>query len=241
MVEILALSQSSLLLSSRPSPLCTPRRARLVNFSRASLPLTSPANLSPTKPITFSSSHVEQNSIRTRVISDSKVPTTFTVDSAGGGIDILPDSGGPGDNPGGAGGNDGGGGGGDGGGGENDKNEDEGGAHEEKTGMSMSQKLTLGYAASVGIGGLMGYLKGGSTKSLIAGGVSASILYFVYTLLPVNPVLASCVGGVLSATLLGVMGLRFKKSGKVFPAGVVALMSLVMSGGYLHGILRCLH
>ncbi|GFP83618.1 upf0136 membrane protein at2g26240 [Phtheirospermum japonicum] len=87
----------------------------------------------------------------------------------------------------------------------------------------------------------MGYLKGGSTKSLIAGGVSALILYFVYTLLPVNAVLASCVGGVLSATLLGVMGLQFKKSGKVFPAGVVAFMSLVMSDDYLHGILRSLH
>lgn len=45
----------------------------------------------------------------------------------------------------------------------------------------------------------------------------------------------------LSAALLGVMGSRFKKSGKVFPAGVVSLVSLVMTGGYLHGIMRSLH
>lgn len=45
----------------------------------------------------------------------------------------------------------------------------------------------------------------------------------------------------LSAALLGVMGSRFKKSGKVFPAGVVSLVSLVMTGGYLHGILRGMH
>lgn len=45
----------------------------------------------------------------------------------------------------------------------------------------------------------------------------------------------------LSAALLGVMGSRFKKSGKVFPAGVVSLISLVMTGGYLHGIMRSLH
>ncbi|KAL3641491.1 hypothetical protein CASFOL_016459 [Castilleja foliolosa] len=242
MVEILAFSQSTLLLSSRPSPLSTPRRVHLINCSRASLAITSPANFSPTKPIMFSTSHAEQKSTTSRVISDSKVPTTFTVDSAGGSIDnILLDSGGSGNNSGSTGGSDGGSGGNGGGGGENEENKDEGGAHEEKPGMSMSQKLTLGYAALVGIGGLMGYLKGGSTKSLIAGGVSASILFFVYTLLPVNPVLASCVGGVISATLLGVMGLRFKKSGKVFPAGVVAGMSLVMSGGYLHGIMRSLH
>lgn len=174
------------------------------------------------------------------VVSDSKVPTTFTVDSAGQGIDILPDSGGSDDNIGGAGGgggNDGNNGGESGSGG----SEDQSGGHEKKGGMSMSQKLTLGYAALVGIGGAMGYVKGGSQKSVIAGGLSASVLYYVYTILPSNPVLASTVGLALSAALLGVMGSRFKRSGKIFPAGVVSFASLVMSGGYLHGILRSLH
>ncbi|CAD5181096.1 unnamed protein product [Musa acuminata subsp. malaccensis] len=41
-----------------------------------------------------------------------------------------------------------------------------------------------------------------------------------------------------SVTLLAVMGSRNNKSGKVFPAGVVSLVSLIMAGGYLHGILR---
>lgn len=45
----------------------------------------------------------------------------------------------------------------------------------------------------------------------------------------------------ISAALLGVMGSRFKKSGKVFPAGVVSLVSLIMTGGYLHGIMRSAH
>lgn len=45
----------------------------------------------------------------------------------------------------------------------------------------------------------------------------------------------------ISAALLGVMGSRFKKSGKIFPAGVVSLVSLIMTGGYLHGIMRSLH
>lgn len=178
------------------------------------------------------------------VVSDSKVPTTFTVDSAGQGFDILPDSGGSDDNKGGGSGN-GGGGGNDGNNGNGEsgsgESEDQSGGHEKKAGMSMSQKLTLGYAALVGIGGAMGYLKGGSQKSLIAGGLSASVLYYVYTLLPSNPVLASSIGLVLSASLLGVMGSRFKRSGKIFPAGVVSFTSLVMTGGYLHGILRSLH
>ena len=107
--------------------------------------------------------------------------------------------------------------------------------------LSMSQKLTLGYAALVGVGGVMGYVKSGSQKSLAAGGLSAAVLYYVYTQLPTNPVFASSVGLGISAALLGVMGSRFKRSGKVFPAGVVSLVSLVMTGGYVHGIMRSMH
>ncbi|XP_059432301.1 protein FATTY ACID EXPORT 2, chloroplastic-like [Corylus avellana] len=132
--------------------------------------------------------------------------------------------------------------GGGGGGGDNDKGE--GGSDENNrkmSGLSMSQKLTLAYAALVGAGGVMGYLKSGSQKSLLAGGLSTSLLYYVYTELPTRPIIASSIGLGLSAALLGVMGSRFKKSGKIFPAGVVSLVSLIMTGGYLHGILRSLH
>ncbi|XP_038880692.1 protein FATTY ACID EXPORT 2, chloroplastic-like [Benincasa hispida] len=135
-------------------------------------------------------------------------------------------------------------GGGKGGRGDNDGNsgeEEESNANSRKNALSMSQKLTLGYAALVGVGGLMGYLKGGSQKSLLAGGVSASLLLVVFKLLPSNPVLASSLGLGLSASLLVVMGSRFKNSGKIFPAGIVSLVSLVMTGGYMHGILRSSH
>ncbi|GMH08155.1 hypothetical protein Nepgr_009995 [Nepenthes gracilis] len=107
--------------------------------------------------------------------------------------------------------------------------------------LSTSQKLTLGYAALVGVGGVMGYLKRGSHMSLIAGGLSASVLYYVYTELPKRPGFASSLGLGVSATLLGSMGYRFQKSGKIFPAGIVSLISLGMAGGYLHGILRSHH
>uniref|UniRef100_A0A2C9UB00 Uncharacterized protein n=2 Tax=Manihot esculenta TaxID=3983 RepID=A0A2C9UB00_MANES len=110
-----------------------------------------------------------------------------------------------------------------------------------KTALSMSQNLTLGYAALLGMGGLMGYLKSGSQKSLLAGGLSASILYYVHTQLPTNPVYASSIGLGVSSTLMGVMGYRFLMSKKIFPAGVVSLVSLVMTGGYIHGVLRSMH
>ncbi|KAG5522491.1 hypothetical protein RHGRI_034610 [Rhododendron griersonianum] len=158
-------------------------------------------------------------------------------------IEIEPDTGGGGGVGGGAGGEGGGGGGGD----SKDSNESSEGGSEESDnskkmgGMSMSQKLTLAYAALVGVGGVMGYLKSGSMKSLAAGGLSALLLLFIYTELPTRPAFASSLGFGISAALLVVMGSRFKKSGKIFPAGVVSFVSLVMSGGYLHGILRSLH
>lgn len=168
-----------------------------------------------------------------------KVPSALSVDFVEG-TDIQTDSSGGGSDIGGGEGNNWGGSG-SGGGGDSEGASDGSEKEPKKTGMSMSQKLTLGYAALVGLGGLMGYLKSGSQKSLISGGISAALLFFVYTQLPVNPVFASCIGFGLSAALLGVMGTRFKKSGKVFPAGVVSVVSLVMTGGYLHGVMRSFH
>ncbi|KAK8947684.1 UPF0136 membrane protein [Platanthera guangdongensis] len=137
----------------------------------------------------------------------------------------------------------GGGGGDEGEGGETGKGDGEGepGRQKEVIGMSMSQKLTLGYAALVGVGGIMGYVKSGSQKSLAAGAGSTLLLYYVYTQLPFRPALASSLGLGLSAALLVVMGSRFKRSGKIFPAGVVSIISFIMAGGYLHGILRSSH
>ncbi|CAA7054297.1 unnamed protein product [Microthlaspi erraticum] len=103
---------------------------------------------------------------------------------------------------------------------------------------SMSQKLTLVYASLLGAGGLMGYMKRGSKMSLVAGGGSAALFYYVYTELPANPVLASSIGIVGSAALTGMMGSRYLRTRKVMPAGVVSMVSLVMAGAYLHGLVR---
>ncbi|GLT25660.1 hypothetical protein SLA2020_007760 [Shorea laevis] len=181
------------------------------------------------------------------VVSSGAVPpptvVSHTVGSAIEGIRFEADTGGSGgdkfdDNSGGGGGGDN-----SGGGGRGDEGEEEAfdSGNRKKMEMSMSQKFTLGYAALLGLGGFIGYMKSGSQKSLLAGGLSASLLCYVYTELPARPVLASSLGLGVSSVLLVVMGSRFKRSGKVFPAGVVSLVSLVMTGGYLHGIMRSLH
>ncbi|KAL2520252.1 protein FATTY ACID EXPORT 2 [Forsythia ovata] len=252
MGELLAVSQSSLLLLPRFQLGIPNRRQVSIGRNQASLSENSCMQICSTRLVTIPTIYAQQKQfsrgMRVHVVSDSKMPTTFTVDSAGEGIDVLPDSGGSNDDLGGPKGNGGGGGGGNNGGNDNERSEGSGESDDHKKrsdkkakALSMSQKLTLGFATLVGVGGIMGYLKTGSQKSLIAGGGSALLLYCVYTMLPTKPVLASSLGFGMSASLLGVMGSRFKKSGKIFPSGIVSFASLVMSAGYLHGILRSVH
>ncbi|MFS7913053.1 putative TMEM14 family protein [Helianthus anomalus] len=249
--DLLAISQSSILLPQFRSQVLTQGQNRTPCYKVCTtastsctrgFSLTHTSNLSLYRPISIKQqSRNRFSSVLRGCVVPEKVPTAFSVDFVDG-TDIEPDStggGGGGDVGGGEGNNWGGSG--DGSGGDGEGSSDDSEKEPKKMAMSMSQKLTLGYAALVGLGGLMGYLKSGSQKSLLSGGISAALLYYVYTQLPVNPVFASCVGFGLSAALLGVMGTRFKKSGKVFPAGVVSVVSLVMTGGYIHGIMRSFH
>ncbi|KAJ9560578.1 hypothetical protein OSB04_005738 [Centaurea solstitialis] len=235
--ELLSVSQSSFLLPQYRPRVRTQGQNCLSCYKVRTTSSTNTTTRLPYRPLDIKQHSRNRFSsvVRFSVVPE-KVPTNLSVDF-GEGNEVQTDNigGGGGD----VGGRGGGGGGGDNnwggsGGGDGEGASDDSEKEPEKMAMSMSQKLTLGYAALVGFGGLMGYLKSGSQKSLISGGVSAALLYYVYTQLPVNPVYASCIGLGLSAALLGVMGSRFKKSGKVFPAGVVSVVSLVMTGGYLH-------
>ncbi|KAG9303663.1 hypothetical protein G9A89_018560 [Geosiphon pyriformis] len=82
-----------------------------------------------------------------------------------------------------------------------------------------------GYAYSliVGIGGIIGFVKAGSTPSLLAGltfgGLAAYAAHRVSTN-PKNVGLAL----IVSCLLLTVMGVRFARSGKFMPAGLVAVL-----------------
>ncbi|KAJ3676900.1 hypothetical protein LUZ60_002624 [Juncus effusus] len=124
------------------------------------------------------------------------------------------------------------------GGGGGSGGEEEGEGNKKGGGMLMSQKITLGYAAFILAGGVMGYVKSGSQKSALAGLISALLLGVVYKLLPIFPTLASMLGFAMSGALTQTMFSRFRQSGKVFPAGIVCVVSFIMLVGYGHGIFR---
>ncbi|VDP16761.1 unnamed protein product [Onchocerca flexuosa] len=85
-------------------------------------------------------------------------------------------------------------------------------------GVTMSDLVGLAYAGIIIAGGLVGYFKAGSIMSLTAGlgfgSVAGLAAYFNN-----NPILL-----VVSSGLALIMGIRFMYSGKIMPAGIVAVL-----------------
>uniref|UniRef100_A0AAZ3PHB0 Transmembrane protein 14A n=1 Tax=Oncorhynchus tshawytscha TaxID=74940 RepID=A0AAZ3PHB0_ONCTS len=84
--------------------------------------------------------------------------------------------------------------------------------------------LGFGYAAAIALGGFMGYKKKGSVMSLIAGILFGSMAAYGALMISYDPTKTFYSLGALTI----VMGMRFKKSGKIMPAGIMAGLSLLM-------------
>lgn len=77
------------------------------------------------------------------------------------------------------------------------------------------------------VGGVIGYLKAGSTASIIAGSVSGIALLIAAFLLPGNPVLGLAIAGLVSILLAGRFIPAFMQSGTVMPAGLMSILSVI--------------
>ncbi|XP_054455651.1 transmembrane protein 14A [Anoplopoma fimbria] len=87
--------------------------------------------------------------------------------------------------------------------------------------------IGFGYAAAIAFGGYMGYKRKGSVMSLMAGLVFGWLsAYGAYNVSydPKDIKVSLISSGVLSL----VMGTRYKKSGKLMPAGFMSGLSLLM-------------
>ncbi|XP_063730536.1 transmembrane protein 14A [Eleginops maclovinus] len=87
--------------------------------------------------------------------------------------------------------------------------------------------IGFGYALAIAFGGYMGYSRKGSTMSLMAGLVFGGFsAYGAYNISfdPKDIKVSLLTAGALSL----VMGMRYKKSGKILPAGIMSGLSLLM-------------
>lgn len=89
--------------------------------------------------------------------------------------------------------------------------------------------LILVYALLVAIGGVLGYVKAKSQQSLLSGlgsGVALAIAWYISLQ---NPTVGLALAAVIALALLVVFALRFRATGKFMPAGLLAILSLVMT------------
>ena len=77
------------------------------------------------------------------------------------------------------------------------------------------------------VGGVIGYVKAGSTASIIAGSISGIALIVSAFLLPGNLVLGLAIAGLVSILLAGRFIPIFLKTGQVMPAGLMSLLSVI--------------
>lgn len=76
-------------------------------------------------------------------------------------------------------------------------------------------------------GGIMGYVKAGSTASLIAGSISGLLLLLAAFLLPSHVLVGLALGGIVSLLLIGYFLPAFFRTGKMMPAGMMSLLSVL--------------
>ncbi|TKS85479.1 Transmembrane protein 14A [Collichthys lucidus] len=87
--------------------------------------------------------------------------------------------------------------------------------------------IGFAYAAAISFGGFMGYKRKGSVMSLMAGLVFGGLS--AYGALNVSNDSKDIKVSLLASGVLSVvMGMRYKKSGKLMPAGIMAGLSLLM-------------
>ena len=77
------------------------------------------------------------------------------------------------------------------------------------------------------VGGVIGYVKAGSTASIVAGGISGIALIVAAFLLPGNTALGLIIAAVVSIALAGRFIPAFMKTGALMPAGLMAGLSLI--------------
>ena len=77
------------------------------------------------------------------------------------------------------------------------------------------------------VGGVIGYVKAGSTASIVAGSISGIALIVAAYQIPEHIAIGLIIAGLVSIALAGRFIPAFMKTGKVMPAGLMAILSVI--------------
>ncbi|HEX7515653.1 MAG TPA: TMEM14 family protein [Chthoniobacterales bacterium] len=77
------------------------------------------------------------------------------------------------------------------------------------------------------VGGVIGYVKAGSTASIIAGSICGILLLVAAFLLPEHLAVGLAVAAVISIALAGRFVPAFIKTGHAMPAGLMSVLSVI--------------
>ncbi len=77
------------------------------------------------------------------------------------------------------------------------------------------------------VGGLIGYLKAGSVISVVSGGIAGLLLLLAAWLLTTNQLAGLSIALIVSLLLAGRFVPKFIGTGKIMPAGLMSLLSVL--------------
>ena len=103
--------------------------------------------------------------------------------------------------------------------------------------MTVAQITLIVFALLMETGGMIGYFVKRSKPSLIAGAASGGLLIVAFAVTFFNMPVGLWIGAVVSLLLCLVFGIRFAKTRKLMPSGMLLVLSVVASAILLVAVL----
>ena len=94
--------------------------------------------------------------------------------------------------------------------------------------MDATKLYFLIFGALTIIGGIIGYIKANSLPSIIAGSITGVLLLVAGSLLSSNRLIGLATAFVVSLLLAAQFVPKFIRSGKVMPAGMMSILSVIV-------------
>jgi uncharacterized membrane protein (UPF0136 family) len=96
-----------------------------------------------------------------------------------------------------------------------------------KANMDATRLYFLIFGALTIVGGIIGYVKAGSLPSIIAGAITGVLLLIAGALLPEHRAAGLATAFVVSLLLAAQFVPKFIRTGKVMPAGLMSILSVI--------------